>query len=81
MSEGGKWQFGPDFQPFIGNSLWELRKTLDSCNLAASVTLLIATSEEARRQFTVQPLKYSSLTGAMIMLMFCWIMSYAVCDA
>jgi hypothetical protein len=63
MSEGGKEQFGPNFQPFIGSSLGELRKTLDSCNLAAYVTLLIATSEEARRQFTALPLKLLFIDG------------------
>jgi predicted O-methyltransferase YrrM len=64
MSKGGKWQFGADFQPFRGNSLWELRKTLHSCDLAAYVTLLIATSEEARREFTDQPLKLLFIDGS-----------------
>jgi hypothetical protein len=64
ISEGGKEQWGLNFQPFTGNSLGELRETLDSCNLAAYVTLLIATSEDARRQFTVQPLKLLFIDGS-----------------
>jgi len=76
ISEAGKSNGGLNFQPFTGNSLGELRETLDSCNLAAYVTLLIATSEDARRQFTVQPLKLLFIDGAMIMMMFGWTMSY-----
>jgi len=64
IAAGGKWQFGYDFQPFTGSSLDELRETLDSCNLAARVTLLIATSEEARRQVTDQPLKLLFIDGS-----------------
>jgi MMP 1-O-methyltransferase len=64
MYEGGKEQFGLNYLPFTGNSLRELRETLDSCNLAAYVTLLIATSEEARRQFSVQPLKLLFIDGS-----------------
>jgi len=64
IAAGGKWQFGYDFQPFTGSSLDELRETLDSCNLAAHVTLLIATSEEARRQVTDQPLKLLFIDGS-----------------
>ena len=64
MSEGGKEQFGLNYRPFTGNSLEELRKTLGSCNLAAYVTLLVATSKEARPQFTVQPLKLLFVDGS-----------------
>lgn len=64
MSEGGKEQFALNYHPFRGNSLAELRETLASCNLAAHVTLLVATSAEARRQFTVQPLKLLFIDGS-----------------
>lgn len=62
--EGGKEQFGLNYKPFMGNSLEELRKTLDSRSLAPYVTLLVATSEEARRQFTIQPLKLLFIDGS-----------------
>ncbi len=64
MSEGGKEQWGLNYYPFTGNSLRELRDTLDSCNLATYVTLMIATSEEARRQFSTQPLKLLFIDGS-----------------
>jgi MMP 1-O-methyltransferase len=63
VSKGGKEQFGPDFQPYTGDSLGELRKSLERCDLAAYVTLLIATSEEARHQLPDLPLKLLFIDG------------------
>jgi len=64
MFEGGKEQYALNYQPFTGNSLAELRAALESCNLAAHATLLVATSAEARRQLTFQPLKLVFVDGS-----------------
>ena len=64
ISEGGKEQFGPDFQPFEGDSLGELRKNLEGCGLAEQVNVLVATSEEARRQLPDLPLKLLFIDGS-----------------
>jgi MMP 1-O-methyltransferase len=62
--EGGKEQYGLDYHAFTGNSLEELRNTLASCDLSAQANLLVATSEEARSQFTAQPLKLLFIDGS-----------------
>lgn len=64
MSEGGQEQYGPDFQPYQGDSLRELRRSLERSGLAAYVTVLIATSEGARRQLPDLQLKLLFIDGS-----------------
>lgn len=64
LSVGGKEQYGPDFQPYEGDSLRELRGTLERSGLAAHVALVIATSQEARRHLTNLQLKLLFIDGS-----------------
>ncbi|HLM55731.1 MAG TPA: class I SAM-dependent methyltransferase [Pyrinomonadaceae bacterium] len=64
LSVGGKEQYGSDFQPFAGDSLRELRGTLERTGLSAYATMLIATSKEARRHLTDLRLKLLFIDGS-----------------
>ncbi|HEV2860597.1 MAG TPA: class I SAM-dependent methyltransferase [Pyrinomonadaceae bacterium] len=64
LSVGGKEQYGPDFQPYEGDSLRELRGTLERTGLGDYVTVLIATSREARRHLNGLRLKLLFIDGS-----------------
>lgn len=64
LSVGGREQYGSDFRPFEGDSLRELRGTLERTGLGDYVAALIATSKEARRHLTDLRLKLLFIDGS-----------------
>lgn len=64
ISKGGKEQYAPDFQPYEGDSLTEIQKTITNCGLNDHVNLVVASSEEASQQLKALSLKLLFIDGS-----------------